>query len=358
MAQPSGRVLSHTDSYRIYLRSSPIISCLDAAAFILRVLITRLLFSFSFHESLNVTIRERYEGYEDTSEGLRSLEKYTWLRWVFFIVGSLGPLVKLMAMRGVPWTKAWGVMFLFAFLVIEVAALIVRKSVDLSVEKDLPGIHYERTAAWTKIARGFEAIERRLFTIGAVAHCTVLLWAFLDLWVLRNSAYIKPGIEEPGWDDSISITALPLSMMALCFAMLFYIMYGSFQMLRDAIHGRFQGRNGVTGVSSFLLLVGGTSFLLWMGIWHFYMLRDSVLFYLGFACLFVLELAIRRLCLLNPWLGEMLLITTAEKDLGVDEYSVWALILCIYSVAIPVLWFWLRYNPEGTVNPSWTAIFG
>jgi hypothetical protein len=358
MAQPSGRVLSHTDSYRIYLRSSPIISSLDAVAFILRVLFTRLLFSHSFHESLNVTIRERYEGYEDTSEGLRSLEKYTWLRWVFFIVGALGPMVKLMAMQGVPWTKAWGAMFLFAFLVIEVAALIARKSIDLSVEKDLPGIHHERTAAWARIAGGFDVIERRLFTIGVVAHCTILLWAFLDLWVLRNSAYIKPGIEEPGWDDSIWLTAVLLSVMALCFAMLFYIMYGSLQMLRDAIHRRFQGRNGVVGVSSFLLLVIETSFLLWMGISNFYMLRDSVLFYLGFACLFILEWAIRRLCLSSPWWREMLLITTAEKDLGVDEYSVWALILCIYNVAIPVLWFWLRYNPEGTVNPSWTTGFG
>lgn len=66
-------------------------------------------------------------------------------------------------------------MFLFAFLVIEVAALIVRKSIDLSVEKDLPGIYYERTAVWARIAGGFEAIERRLFIIGAVVYCFILL---------------------------------------------------------------------------------------------------------------------------------------------------------------------------------------
>jgi hypothetical protein len=208
-------------------------------------------------------------------------------------------------------------MFLFAFLVIEVAALIARKSVDLSVQKDLPGIHHARTAAWASIAEGFEAIERRLFTIGAVAHCTVLPWAFLDLWNLRNSFYLKPGIEEP---DSIWITTVPLSVMALCLAMLFYITHGTFKMFRDAIHRRFPGRNGLLGVYTLILIGAEISFLLlWLMTFYIELFRDSVLFYLGFACLFLLEWAIRRLCL---------------------------------------LWFWLRYNPEGTVNPSWTAVFG
>jgi hypothetical protein len=52
------------------------------------------------------------------------------------------------------------------------------------------------------------------------------------------------------------------------------------------------------------------------------MLRDSVLLYLGFACLFLFECAIRRLCLLSPWLGEKLLVTTAGKSLGMDEPTV------------------------------------
>ena len=264
----------------------------------------------------------------------------------------------LMAMQGVPWTKAWGAMFLFAFIVIEVAALIARKSIDLSVEKDLPGIHYERTAVWARIAGGFEVIERRLFTMGAVVHCFILLWAFLDLFKLRNSAYVKPGIEESDLENSVWILAIPLSAMALALAMLFYLIYGSFKMLRDAIHRRFPGRNSVSGVSAVILLVTEISLLLWLMIFHIYLFMDSMLFYLGFAYLFILEWAIRRRCLLSPWLREMLLITTAEKDLGVDEYSVWALIFCIYNVAIPVLWFWLRYNPEGTANPSWTTVSG
>jgi hypothetical protein len=56
-------------------------------------------------------------------------------------------MVTLMATQGVPWTKVWGAILLFAFLFIEVTALIARKSVDLSAQKALPGIHHARTAA-------------------------------------------------------------------------------------------------------------------------------------------------------------------------------------------------------------------
>jgi hypothetical protein len=196
-----------------------------------------------------------------------------------------------------------------------------------------------------------------LIIIGAVAHCTVLLWAFLDLWNLRNSAYLKPGIEEP---DSLFHVPLMLSMMALCLAMLFYITYGTFKLFRDAIRRRFPGRYGVLGVYTLILMGVEIALLLWMMLFHVHVFRDSMLLYLGFACLFLFEWAIRRLSLLSPWLGETLLITTAEKSLSVDVYdpAVWALILCIYNVVVSVLWYWLRYNPEGTVNPSWTRVFG
>jgi hypothetical protein len=169
-----------------------------------------------------------------------------------------------------------------------------------------------------------------------VAHCTVLLWAFLDLWNLRNSAYLKPGIEEP---DSLFRFPLMLSMMALCLAMLFYITYGTFKLFRDAIRRRFPGRNGVLGVYTLILMGVEISFLLWMMLFHVYMFRDSMLFYLGFACIFLFERAIRGLCLLSPWLGDTLLITTAEKSLSVDvdDPAVWALILCIYNVVVSVL---------------------
>jgi hypothetical protein len=68
-----------------------------------------------------------------------------------------------------------------------------------------------------------------MFNIGAVAHCTVFLWAFLDLWNLGKSAYARDGIEVP---DSIFSVPTMLSMMALCLALLFYMTCGIFNVPR------------------------------------------------------------------------------------------------------------------------------
>jgi len=43
----------------------------------------------------------------------------TWLRWLFFVLGTLPQAIKLMVMSGVPWTKAWGLMLLSSFLLVE-----------------------------------------------------------------------------------------------------------------------------------------------------------------------------------------------------------------------------------------------
>lgn len=44
----------------------------------------------------------------------------TFLRWIFFVIATLPTTISLMAMGGVPWTKAFGIMFLVSFVVIEI----------------------------------------------------------------------------------------------------------------------------------------------------------------------------------------------------------------------------------------------
>lgn len=43
----------------------------------------------------------------------------TLLRCVYFVIGPLMSAIKLAAMQGAPWTKAYGMMFLVSFLVVE-----------------------------------------------------------------------------------------------------------------------------------------------------------------------------------------------------------------------------------------------
>lgn len=52
----------------------------------------------------------------------------TWLRWLWFILGTLPPAVKLLAMGGIPWEQAWGLMFLTSWTVNE--GLMMFASID------------------------------------------------------------------------------------------------------------------------------------------------------------------------------------------------------------------------------------
>jgi hypothetical protein len=72
-------------------------------------------------------------------------------------------------------------------------------------------------------------------------------------------------------------------------------------MYRDEIRRHCPGSyisNGFIGVIALILIRVESYFLLWM--MPFYMLRNSVVFYLGFAFLFLFEWVIRRLCRLSP----------------------------------------------------------
>lgn len=63
------------------------------------------------------------DGELHSENGIRAIEKMTWLRWLFFVLGTLRSAIKLMAMSGVPWTKALGMMFLSSFLLVEILVI-------------------------------------------------------------------------------------------------------------------------------------------------------------------------------------------------------------------------------------------
>jgi hypothetical protein len=56
----------------------------------------------------------------DSDSGFRTIEKMTWLRWLFFVLGTLPQAIKLMVMSDVPWMKAWGMILLSSFLLVEI----------------------------------------------------------------------------------------------------------------------------------------------------------------------------------------------------------------------------------------------
>jgi hypothetical protein len=142
MTQPSGRVLGSPSRYRTYLRSSPIFCALDALSFLLKLLFSPFLPGASVSVAISQIIRQRYSDAEDEAEGIQSLEKMVILRWVFFLIGTLGPAVKMAAMGGIPWTKAWGMMYLGSFLVFEV--MIFAKRIPMACARSIMMFHTRR----------------------------------------------------------------------------------------------------------------------------------------------------------------------------------------------------------------------
>jgi hypothetical protein len=102
MAKPSGSALSLPSRYRNSLRISPILCTLDTVSFIVSILTSPYMLKMPVRQSIVLTVRDRYRYTKEASDAIHNLQKQTWLRWIFFLVGILGPAIKLASMKGVP----------------------------------------------------------------------------------------------------------------------------------------------------------------------------------------------------------------------------------------------------------------
>jgi hypothetical protein len=320
----------------------------------------------SLHQALEITIRERYKDNLDESESIRSLEKQTWLRWLFFVVGALGPSIKLMSLQGVPWTKAWGAMFLFAFLVSEASALFHRRSFVALVMSHLPGIATALEVAELRVAQRFETLERWIFYAGTAFHSAILLWDFFYLW---DPSAPPPG---PAPDSTISPGDVPFAVLEISwfligsvmlfspFAVLLFFYFTFSEFWSDYREGRLERSWGYLCViiSMMFFMLGLEAGFCWFVIDYHIWMKNCAFFSLSLLSVPAFVFAVKRLCGLSPKLGETLMVVQDESAQSVDGTAIKALTLCITTVTICVLWYWLGYNPEGTVNPSWVGVFG
>lgn len=125
--------------YRTYLRCSPLLCGVDALSRILHLLACMTYGGMSFHESLNNMAREQSSRFthpdqsiphpvhdsEHSSEGIQNIENMIWMRWVFFILGTLPPALKLLSVEGIPWSRTWVILFLSSWIVNEILAFLV-----------------------------------------------------------------------------------------------------------------------------------------------------------------------------------------------------------------------------------------
>ena len=123
MAQPGGRICGFPSRYRTYLRCSPLICGADMLSIVMRLAVSIIHLRLSFRESVGVLLHSRFnhsghanvgssqssvlqaENEEDIDDGIQVLERMTWLRWLWFILATLPPAIKLASMTGVTWPQ-------------------------------------------------------------------------------------------------------------------------------------------------------------------------------------------------------------------------------------------------------------
>jgi hypothetical protein len=102
-----------------------------------------------------------------------------------FALGALGPAIKRDAMQNVPWTKAWRMMFLCAFVAFESLAFLRKRGAGGHVET--PGLE-DTIPIWTQRAAQLKVhtqlintLERSVLFSAILLHVLILIWATVDL---------------------------------------------------------------------------------------------------------------------------------------------------------------------------------
>ena len=130
MTQPCGKVCGLPNRYSTYMRSSPLICLADTLSILIHFTTAAIGLSMTFETSLVILIKERFDKDRESDNAIRNIQQLTWLRYLFFAIGTLPPAIKMIAMQGIPWTKTWAIMYLTSFLATEILVLLSWKRVS------------------------------------------------------------------------------------------------------------------------------------------------------------------------------------------------------------------------------------
>lgn len=364
MTQPSGRICGTPSRYRTYLRCSPVICFADCLSIVFRFIVYSLYLETGPSESLRLLLRDRFNDVSEdkkSTDGLHALEKLTFLRWSFFVLGALFPAVKLAAMGGVPFTKAWGLMFLISFVFVEV--LVIFSWYHRKENPDEQARIFENSIHNTlaKLDESLTKTERWLLAAACLFHTLIILTAISDLWPRPDTTIDLPQQMAMRLLMEISLVVCAGSLSVFPYLAISYLMYISFAAIglsRSSWGEAFPYRlyytaafplTVVVALSSLWYVFGGMM-IVWMCIdigWVTFLLSPVAWF----------PLICHLICNRFPRFANLL--SLRDNDLGgFDIRACYSLLLFLYSLGVCILWYAYAYDPAGTSNPSWTAIFG
>ena len=371
MSQPSGRILSLPAKYRTYLRCNPIICVSDTISIPFHFIL--YIRYFPLKDAIRLLICERFGDSGEGEEGIQAVENYTFVRWLFFVFGTLGPAIKLMAMEGVPWTRSWGAMFLASYLAVEI--LVVLSWIYGTHE---PLLETQPTERLLVIRKRLRTLDTEFLIVSAFVYIIVLIWTTIGIYTNFGMSIFADSVETLALDPSLRLNIaaveflcgiIVLGVMILVLPIIWPINVAFMDFIRSVI------RRNYVGLARILIRYLALACLGVLGGFAFPSIKLLMLnFFYSFP--FMLAVASPGILVwvylidwaeLWPSFSRNVFITwesdkerTGEERLESKE-NVWTFLcfaMFLYTTVLSLLWYCYRYNPEGTVNRGWTGVFG
>lgn len=398
MSQPGGRVCGLSSRYRTYLRCSPLVCFADMVSIFMWMLILTGYQRLSFTEALGIALHRRFtenrdvrfqttcpilESKETETEGIQKLERMTWLRWLWFVLGTLPPAIKLLSMRGVAWAQIWGLMFLLSWVVNElliISASLNQNKFTISETGCVSWPGYEqstRAPSYKRVERLLDLADRILAVTALNAHIVMMNGVFrvvsgtISAFPLRliGTTPRYPLANSFNLDSTVSVSnssdtnVLLHSYPYRRYTSIKYQFVVTIAMLigLSVLGPVFR----VKSVSLFLvplglfylMLANSAANLTFFGAFSY---TELYVFFVSFFIIPLFLLFLRYLSQRYSVLGQNLLVMSQGSNghLKIHYGGCFALLFFIGTLFATLVWYCYVFDASGTSVPVWTGVFG
>jgi hypothetical protein len=397
MAQPSGRISGASSRYRIYLCSSPFFCLADGLAILTRMFVTSMhlrisplkasrLAIISRGDERHHSLRNKDTCFDDNratseKEGPPPVTAAAWPRWLFFLVGTVPAAIQLASFSGVVVAQTLGLMFVSSFAVIELVTFLSTFEEGNTISQILgylkvEGVTIEEEPLRFKTYKLFVRLEwcdTAFFGLALIAQSVLMFELFHQIWVPATVHLSK--------------------VFEYTFMKVLYAIVGTFWLLLQVVlvvrfvlwlAGVWQSLNHWLPLRRCALYWFSVTFL--MGVIPYKPLslledkgfKNKLLTFSGSLIYFgVFYWGVAWLCERRPSVARGFLFDRTPWDLakiehlpprhrtgfeemtGVIQPFAW-FSFCIFlsNLGVCILWYAFIYDSTGTLNPSWTDVFG
>jgi hypothetical protein len=350
---------------------------------VIRLLVTIIYLRLSLLESVGILLNDRFdnnghtndeinnslalqaEDNDNEGDGIQTLEGMTWLRWLWFLLGTLPPAIQLASMSGVGWAQAWGMMFLGSWLINEFLIIFatLKKSfftISSSGRISWPGYeHTTRSPKYHQVKRYLDLGEKGLGMTALIVHVVVVTNVFRIISRTQTARWSSPLTTVEIFEKYARYIridyVLTVSAAVWVPVAIMIVIFGQFSALAYLLLWLFFIMLGDLGGTSLVSLVSGSThssgrFFSVVHVWAITTVMSSIL-----------VLVIRFLSQRFIMIGRNLLVlhrNGTEVQFSIDYRACLAFIFFLSTIGASLFWYGKIYNPDGISVPVWTGPFG